>query len=102
MPLFNVTPRAAEPRFQSGKTFAARNPTRSPYTWLGWRSKTGAMLLPHVAAPQLHDLLDAIEIEVLREDETLRSYIPARAPSPWVYADGEWWPGPASSDPGTK
>lgn len=97
MPVFNVTPRVAEPPHRSGKDFADRNPKRGPYSWLGWSNKTGAMLLPHVPAPALHEFLDAVEAEVLRDDETLSSYVPARAPSPWLHDDGEWWPSNASA-----
>jgi hypothetical protein len=92
MPIFNVTPRPAQPRYRSGKDFAARNPRHRPYWWLGWSNKTGARLMPHVHAPALHDLLDAVEKEVLADDESLKRFVPPRAPSPWVRENGEWWP----------
>jgi hypothetical protein len=88
--VFNVAPRP--PSHGSGKSFAARNPGRSPYAWLNWNNKTGAELLPHVSAAALHQLLDAVEAEVLAKDPALSRYVPARAPSPWLYQNGEWWP----------
>jgi hypothetical protein len=68
LPVFNVRPRVAQPPRRSGKDFAARNPDHGPYSWLGWNSKAGALLLPHVSAPALHRLLDGIEAEVLGRD----------------------------------
>ena len=50
------------------------------------------MLLPNVSAPALHELLDAVEAEVLAADPELGRFLPPRAPSPWVHTDGEWWP----------
>jgi len=92
LPVFNVTPRPAQPPRQSGKNFAARNPKSGPYDWLRWSNKTGAQLLPHVSAPALHELLDAVEAEVLANDDSLKRFVPPRAPSPWLHQDGEWWP----------
>jgi hypothetical protein len=92
LPVFMVTPRSAQPPRSSGKDFAARNPKRGPYWWLGWSNKTGAQLLPHVSAPALHELLDAVQAEVLMNDDALRRYVPPRAPSPWLHENGEWWP----------
>jgi hypothetical protein len=92
LPLFNVTPRPGQPRYRSGKRFAARNPDVGPYDWLAWGNKTGARLLPNVSAPALHEVLDAVENEVLAKDAGLRRFIPPRAPSPWIHQDGEWWP----------
>jgi hypothetical protein len=94
MPVFNVTPRLATPRYRSGKDFAARNPKRGPYWWLGWSNKTGAQLLPNVSAPKLHELLDAVEAEVLADDAALARFLPPRKPSPWLHENGEWWPKP--------
>jgi hypothetical protein len=92
MPVFNVTPRPGQPPYPSGERFAARNPKQGPYWWLGWTNKTGALVLPHVSAPALHQLLDAVEAEVLNNDPGLRRFLPARAPSPWINEEGEWWP----------
>lgn len=94
MPIFNVTPRPDQPKRRSGKDFAMRNPEHGPYWWLDWSNKTGARLMPNVPAPVLHELLDAIEAEVLSDDPELADCVPPRAPSPWIYADGEWWPKP--------
>jgi hypothetical protein len=92
MPKFNVTPRVEQPKHRTGKSFAARNPDRGPYWWLGWSNKTGAQLLPNVPAPAVHELLDAVEAEVLANDGALTRFVPPRAPSPWLHEDGEWWP----------
>jgi len=91
-PVFNVRPRTAQPPRNSGKAFAARNPDRGPYWWLGWKNKAGAMLLPHVSAPELHYLLDDVEAEVLGKDAALNRFVPPRAPSPWLRHNEEWWP----------
>lgn len=96
LPVFNVKPRPREPGHQSGRDFAARNPGRGPYWWLGWTNKRGALLLPNVSAPALHRLLDDVEAEVLASDARLSEYVPPRAPSPWVHKGGEWWPDAAS------
>jgi hypothetical protein len=92
LPVFNVKPRRVQPPRPSGKAFAARNPDRGPYWWLGWNSTKGAMILPNVSAPALHELLDAVEAEVLAESPTLGRFVPPRAPSPWLHVEGEWWP----------
>ena len=94
LPVFNVSPRPEEPKL-SGKSFAERNPESNPFWWLRWNPKTGAQLMPQVSAPQLHELLDAVEAEVLSRDGALREYVPPRAPSPWIVQNGEWWPKPA-------
>jgi hypothetical protein len=97
LPVFNVRPRSAEPKYLSGKRFADRNPDVGPYDWLAWGSKTGARLLPNVSAPALHQLLDAVEAEVLGKDAGLSRFLPPRAPSPWHQENGEWWPKAVSS-----
>lgn len=91
MPLFNA-PTAAQQHHRSGKTFAARNPNHSPYRWLRFSHPTGAQLLPNVSAPALHQLLDAVQAEVINNDPTLSAFVPPRAASPWLHQDGEWWP----------
>jgi hypothetical protein len=96
MPIFNTTPRPKlSKRHRSGKEFAKRNPKSGPYDWLSWSNKTGARLLPNVTAPALHDLLDAVEAEVLANDAALSEFVPPRAPSSWHHENGEWWPKPA-------
>ena len=83
MPVFNVRPRPAQPgRYRSGRSFAARNPHGGP-DW-GFTSKTGALLLPNVPAPALHQLLDAVEAEIIASDERLQQFLPRRSPSPVV------------------
>ena len=92
MPVFNVWPRVTNPPHRSAKDFAARNPKHGPYSWLEFTNKAGAQLLPHVSAQALHELLDAVEAEVLGGNDALRLFVPPRAPSPWLHVNGEWWP----------
>jgi hypothetical protein len=96
LPVFMVDPRDAQPKHRSGKAFAARNPDQGPYWWLGFTWKTGALVMPHVSACALHELLDAVEAEIHASDElgVLRRFVPPRAASPWIYQNGEWWPKP--------
>jgi hypothetical protein len=94
MPVFNVRPRVKEAPYRSGKEFAARNPTDSPYFWESFNSKTGPELLPNVPAFLLHALLDAVEADVLAKRPDLHAYVPPRAPSPWIYEQDNWWPRP--------
>jgi hypothetical protein len=100
LPVFMVTPRVERPPRASGRAFATRNPDRGPYWWLGWGNKTGAQLLPNVSAPAVHDLLDAVETEVLAADESLRDFVPLRVPSPWIHENNEWWPKPQGAEGG--
>jgi hypothetical protein len=99
LPVFNVNPRPKDPTRRSGRDFAARNPESGPYSWLCWNSKEGAKLMPNVPAPTVHDLLDSIEAEVLADDPTFASFVPPRAPSPWIRERGEWWPKPEVDAP---
>jgi hypothetical protein len=92
LPVFMVTPRPGQPPRRSGRGFAARNPGLSPYWWLRFDNKRGALLMPKAPAPTLHSLLDAVEAEVLAGDPGLADYVPPRAPSPWIHENGEWWP----------
>jgi hypothetical protein len=96
MPVFNVNPPPSDPPRPSGKAFAKRNPKPGnyPYWWLGWSAETGARLLPHVSAPALHQVLDAVEKEVLADVPDLSPFVPPRAPSPWAQHEGQWWPKP--------
>jgi hypothetical protein len=100
VPIFNVTPRPADPPRRSGKEFAARNPKTGPYWWLGFSHKSGAELLPNVSSLEVHELLDAVEAEVLRANPALSRFVPPRAPSPWLYHEGEWWPKPDDGSQG--
>ncbi len=92
MPVFNVKPRPDQPsHYRSGRSFAARNPRGGP-DW-GFTSKAGALLLPNVSAPALHQLLDAVEAEALEGNPSLAQFVPPRAPSPWLHEEGgDWWP----------
>jgi hypothetical protein len=95
MKLFNTRQQhTKQPARTSGRNFAARNPRSTPYWWLDWSPLTGAELLPNVAAPAVHELLDAAEAEVLASDADLSRFVPPREPSPWLHENGEWWPKP--------
>jgi hypothetical protein len=50
--------------------------------------------LPNVAAAVVHELLDAVEAEVVGADDTYKKFVPPRAASPWLNQDGKWWPKP--------
>jgi hypothetical protein len=99
MPVFNMTPRTALPPRRSGKSFAARNPREGPYGWWGWSSNTGPELLPNVPAAAVHDVLDAVEMEVLDANESLARFLPERPASPWIQNGDGWWPMPDSHTP---
>lgn len=94
VPIFNVTPRPADPPRRSGKDFAARNPREGPYWWLGWSNKNGAEILPNVPAHALHEILDAVEAEVLAANAALARFVPPRVQSPWLQEKGASWPAP--------
>jgi hypothetical protein len=90
-----VTPRSEEPPHKSGKSFAARNPKRGPYWWLGWNGHDGPMILPNVPAHAVHELIDRVEAGVVARDSELARFIPTREPSPWLgaeYGEDRWWP----------
>jgi hypothetical protein len=90
MPVFNVEPRPAEPPHRTGKSFAARNPGRSPFGLaLNWTSKAGALVTPNVSANDLHDFVDRVQEPILSAHPELADYVPARLPSPWL-RDPKW------------
>jgi len=100
LPVFLVTPRQKQPKYQSGKDFATRNPTRGPYWWLGWNNHDGPMILPNVPAHAVHELVDRVEATIVAKDPGFRRFIPPRQPSPWmgeVYGKDRWWPKPVES-----
>ena len=71
MPIFNSRPRPREPKFQTGKSFAARNRKGGPYCWWRWASDKGAMLTPNVAASDARDAIRAVQDAVLADDPEL-------------------------------
>lgn len=99
MAIFNTTPRPAEPKYTSGKRFAARHPRHSPYSWLSWTNKRGAILLPDVTARDLHELIDRVEAIVLGKDPELARFVPPRSESPWIESEGECWPSAGIAKP---
>lgn len=94
LPLFNVRPRRTEPRHRSAKDFAKRHPDRGPYSWLTWNGEEGALLMPNVPALALHELLDAVQAEVIASDPDMEPFVPEPTASPWVLDRGQWWPKP--------
>jgi hypothetical protein len=50
--------------------------------------------LEQPSAPDVRQLLDTVEAEVLASDSTLCRFVPPRKPSPWFHEDGDWWPKP--------
>ena len=93
-PVFMVTPRRAEPPRKSGKSFAARNPKRGPYWWLGWNNQDGPMILPNVPAHAVHELVDRVEAAVIKREPSFARF-PTPQPSPWLgeqYGKDLWWP----------
>ncbi len=96
MPVFNVRPSGTPPR-KSGDNFAVSNPDRSPYSCLAWKSNAGPMLLPLVAAPQVHALLDACETWETVRIPSLTKVALLRPASPWtseIPPPHNWWPRP--------
>lgn len=83
-PIFNVTPRRAEPKYKSGKGFAERNPGTSPYWGRGWDARRGPLLLPNLPASAVHGLVDEAVTTALTLAPSLAPYVPERAPSPWI------------------
>jgi hypothetical protein len=94
MPVFNVMPRSAEPPRSSGRAFAERNPKSSPYNPEAWSNVGGAKVTPNVTAPALHELLDAVEAEVLAVEPSLARFGEPRMETPWMRSGEEWWPRP--------
>ena len=41
-----------------------------------------------------------VEAEKLTNDDSLRRFVPRRAPSPWLHENGKWWPKPQPADGG--
>lgn len=95
MPIFNVTPRPAEPTHRSAKGFAERNPRRSPYDWLAWSSNEGALLLAVIPASAVYDLVEQAEDWAISQHSDLAEYRLPPAGSPWMERTEQetgWWP----------
>ena len=92
MPIFNA--KIGQPQHRSGLDFAQRNSTGRPYSWANWSSKVGAQLLPHVAATDVHGLIDRCEEYAIRVAPNLAPFRTPRAPSPWIETpeSSGWWP----------
>jgi hypothetical protein len=98
MPIFNGNSKEVPPR-PSGKRFAARNPTGTPYWSSEWNSKEGPLLFPKgPPAAKLHDALDRVQSFVVQRRPELMEYIPERSDQPWLGDDwgkDRWCPNPA-------
>jgi hypothetical protein len=94
MPVFNVQPRPREPKYPSGKGFAARNPVAGPYDWWTWESQRGAMVTPQVSGPEVRAIADAVIRRVLDTRPGLEEFVEPDGVSPWIDASGSdgWWP----------
>jgi len=104
MPVFNQHPRSLQPKRRTGKSFAARNPERDPYSWWVWHSRRGAMLTPNVAASVAREAIRTAEQPVLAADPDLARFVPPEAPSPWLRDEaGNWWaPRTSAAVPGVS
>lgn len=84
------------PLRQSGKTFAARHPGRSPYSPYNWSSATGPELGAGIGLADVEDYLGVIQREVLTLRPELGRFLVPLEPSPWVGPDTSpdepWWP----------
>ena len=100
MPVFNVKPPPGPPPHRTGKSFAARNPGRSPFGLaLNWNIKAGALVTPNVSASDLHGLIDRVQEPIVADHPELAEYVPARLPSPWLKDPRwGWFPRSVSSD----
>lgn len=83
MPIFNTRPRPREPKFKTGRSYAARNPTRTPYDWFAWAADRGALLTPNVTAEDARAAIRMVVAAVLADDPELARFVPAEDPSPW-------------------
>lgn len=93
MPVFNTRLRKQEPPRRTGRTYAARNPDRTPYSWFSWSARRGPMLTTNVCAPDARKAIHAACDAVLSEDPGLSRFVPPEVPSPWLIDDhGNWWP----------
>lgn len=98
MPVFRSRPRPRQPKYPTGRSFAARNGDRGPYCWWAWEGRRGAMLTPNVAAADARDAIRVVERAVLAADPDLARFVPPEAPSPWERdEEGLWWPKQAVS-----
>lgn len=95
VPIFNTTPRPSQPKFPSGKSYAARNPDESPYFWLRWDSEVGPKVMPHVPGAAVHDLVDRTLTAIVAKHPEMADKVLPRPESPWR-DDPEnverWWP----------
>lgn len=102
MPVFNVRTwrgreRLTEPRFPSGKKFAAAHPEESPYSQSDWNGKDGPLLAPELPAAMLRHALDDVQRQVLEADPDLARFVPEAVPTPWLgeeAGEDRWWPRP--------
>jgi hypothetical protein len=100
MPVFNSRPKGIPPR-PSGKRFAERNPTATPYWSSAWDSKKGPLLFPSgPPAADLHNAVDRVETSVTGRRPELIKFIPERIDQPWLgddWGENRWFPKPAKA-----
>jgi hypothetical protein len=88
MPVFRVHPRKTQPKYRSGKEFAARCPTRGPYWWLGSPKSAPPMLvstLEHSGDGPLNDPIG-------QSESRLDLYVVADDAATWIVEQGAFVP----------
>ena len=93
MPVFNTHPQSQAPPRKTGRSYATRNPGKTPYSWFSWTSRRGAMLTTNVSATDARAAIRTVQDAVLAEDAYLARFVPSEVESPWfVDEQGSWWP----------
>ncbi len=83
------------PLERSGRPFAKLHPGKSPYSALEWDSNDGPRVSPGLLAGDLHQYLDALQVEVLTAEPELARFAMPIEPSPWMGPSAgrdQWWP----------
>lgn len=97
MPVFNITSRTNQPQYPSGRAYAARNPTGSPYWWLRWDNENGPKLTPNVSASKVRDLLDRAVAATVQKFPDMTPVTVPPVESPWIHdpeSGDQWLPRP--------
>lgn len=95
IPVFNMHPRSAQPKYPSGKAFAALNPRQGPYDGGAWDNQVGPKLLPNVPATALRGLVEQVKTQLVKDRPSYRKFFHDWAQSPWHGGDDpsdRWYP----------
>jgi len=84
MPIFQTSPRPADPSHRIGTEFADRNPTLGPYNWWSWDPRKGALVSPKVSAEPLGQLVGGAIAAALPGLPDARVFVRPQPPSPWA------------------